>query len=206
MLSEPFLALKGIVDAFHKLGIEYYIGGSVASSIHGVLRSTLDADLVADIGLQQVDKLVGLLEKDYYISASAVRQAIVRKSSFNAIHLKMMFKVDVFVLSNRQFDREQFKRRRLEPTSENVSFVFAAPEDIILAKLEWYKLGEGVSDRQWNDLIGVLEVKWNDVDFDYLRKWASEIDVSDLLEEAIEEVRTTFEAARKSHESGESDE
>ena len=99
-------AITPLVEAFEQLGVSYHIGGSVASSVYGILRATLDADLVANLHLEQARPLVKWLEAEYYIDEDMVRDAIKRRSSFNVIHLDTMLKVDVFVPKSRLFDQE----------------------------------------------------------------------------------------------------
>ena len=101
-----------IVDAFNTIGIPYYIGGSVASSVFGIARSTLDVDLVAEIRPEQVAELLGQLQAAYYLSEDAIREAILYESSFNLIHLATMLKVDVFIRKARAFDQEAASRVR----------------------------------------------------------------------------------------------
>ena len=153
-------AVKPVVEAFDKLGIPYYIGGSVASSTYGLARSTLDIDMVSDLKSENVHKLVKILEASYYIDEDRILDAIQRRSSFNLIHLETMFKVDVFVAKEGSYHKETFVRRRKDTLDEDdptVEFYLASPEDIILNKLDWYRLGGGVSERQWNDILGVLK-------------------------------------------------
>jgi len=97
--------------------------------------------------------------------------------------------VDIFPLKNHPFDQRAFSRRLQKAISEDASnqIFFATPEDIILQKLTWYKAGEGVSDRQWNDVQGVLKVQGDQLDMKYLKEWAKELSVSALLEKAIDE-------------------
>ena len=107
------------------------------------------------------------------------------------IHLETMFKVDVFIHKERPFDRSQFERRishsfAAEP--EPRAF-FATAEDTILAKLEWYRLGGEVSERQWRDVQNVLKAQSGRLDLPYLRHWAAQLSVSDLLEHALLEAR-----------------
>lgn len=121
----------------------------------------------------------------FYIDAEATKNAIQRRSSFSFIHLKTMFKVDIFVPQNRPFDRQQLARREKQvigPEPDQTAYV-ASAEDIILAKLEWYRLGGEVSERQWRDVQGILEVRGDRLDWDYLRHWAAELRVADLLEQ-----------------------
>lgn len=178
-----------VVRVFEKLGIAYHIGGSLASSAFGIARTTLDVDIVADVKLEQALFIKEALQEEFYVDAEMITDAIKRQTSFNLIHYETMFKIDVFILKNRLFDRQAFLRRLEKSVSENGSqrLFFATPEDIILNKLEWYKMGGRTSDRQWNDVLGVLKVQGRQLDMVYLKQWAEELNVSDLLEKVLEE-------------------
>jgi hypothetical protein len=179
-------AITPIVEALEELGIPYHIGGSVASSLYGLPRLTIDADLVADIRMKHVRPLVKQLETDYYIDEDMIRDAIRRQSSFNIIHLDTMLKVDVFIPKTRLFDQEELRKVRQEVLSEGTRpFNIASPEGTILNKLEWYRMGGEVSDRQWNDILGVLKVQGTNLDIVYLERWAADLSVTDLLERAL---------------------
>ena len=184
--SQVLAAITPVVEAFEQLGVLYHIGGSVASSVYGILRATIDADLIADLRLEHVQPLVIQLKTDYYIDEDMIRDAIKRRSSFNVIHLNTMLKVDVFIPKSRLFDQEELRRAQLEVLSEGTRpFNVASPEGTILNKLEWYRMGGEVSDRQWNDILGVLKVQGTDLDLVYLQRWAVNLNVTDLLERAL---------------------
>ena len=189
MLAEPIAVTLLVTAAFERLDVPYFIGGSLASALHGTTRSTLDVDLVVELQTEQVKPLVELLHQDFYIDESMIQEAILHQGSFNLIHLASMFKVDVFITKQRGFDQMRFQRRELlvvtnEP--ERKAYITSA-EDIILAKLEWYRLGNEVSDRQWRDILGVLKVQAGRLDLDYLDRWAAELAVADLLQRALRE-------------------
>ena len=179
-------AITPIIDVLEHLSVAYHIGGSVASSINGISRLTIDVDLVADLRLEHVRPLVKQLEENYYIDADAVRDAIKRISSFNAIHLDTMLKVDVFIPKSRLFDQAELGRVQLKILEgSNRPFYIASPEGTILNKLEWYRMGGEVSDRQWNDILGVLKIQGTNLDMVYLQRWAAVLKVTDLLERAL---------------------
>ena len=185
--SDLVAALRPVADAFDALGVRYYLGGSVASSAHGIARASLDADVVAHLESGHVDALVQRLAGAYYIPVDRLRSAVAARTSCNFIHLATMFKIDVFVSKGRPFDRQAAERARpqaLDETPHASRFPVASPEDTVLAKLEWFRLGGETSERQWWDVVGILKVS-EDADRDYLRLWAASLGVADLLERAL---------------------
>src|SRR6266702_6625047 len=184
--DELVQALAPLIEALERLGIAYYVGGSAASSVYGVPRLTDDADVVADLQFQHIRLFVKQLETGYYIDADAVRDAIRYRSSFNVIHLDTMLKVDVFIPKSRLFAQQELRRVQLKTLEGGGRpFYVASPEDTILNKLEWYRMGGEVSDRQWNDILGVLKVQGTNIDMTYLQRWAPALKVTDLLERAL---------------------
>lgn len=178
-----------VTQTLETLGIPYAVGGSLASSVHGVMRSTLDVDIVADMRLEHIQPLVAALSKEFYADDEMMRDAIEHQSSFNLIHYETAFKVDIFIRKARAFDQMQLERRRMSviTTDPEQSVYVTSPEDVILSKLEWYRMGGEVSDRQWRDVLGVLKTREGELDLNYLRKWANELKVIDLLERALQE-------------------
>jgi hypothetical protein len=181
-------ALFPLINVFQKLGITYHIGGSVASSAYGIARATLDIDIVADVGPHHLPALAKALQSSYYIEDTAVKAAIEHHASFNLIHLETLLKIDIFILKNTPYDRLAFSRKRSDRLVEDDDrsvFDFASSEDVVLNKLVWYRMGDGVSDRQWFDILGVLKVQHDTIDREYLYRWAPELGVSDLLDKAF---------------------
>ncbi len=178
-----------VTHALEQLGVPYAIGGSFASSVHGVMRSTLDVDIVADMREEHMQPLAAALAQEFYVDETMMRDALQSRSSFNLIHYETAFKVDIFIRKMRPFDQRQLERRRLAViTADPEQSVYViSPEDTILAKLEWYRLGGEVSERQWRDVLGILKVRAGELDLAYLRTWAQELQVTNLLERALSE-------------------
>jgi len=188
VINDVVATLEPVVEALEALGVRYRVGGSVASSALGVPRSTLDVDVACELRHEHVEGFVARLVDAYYVDADMIHDAISRSSSFNVIHLATMLKVDVFVRKPRPFEDESFERvtrRPLDGAPGARSFDLTTAEDIILHKLEWFRMGGGVSERQWKDVLGVLAVQGDAIDLVYLRRWALDLDVEDLLDRAL---------------------
>jgi hypothetical protein len=179
-----------VTDALEQLGVPYVVGGSLASSFHGIPRATIDADVVAAIRPAHQTGLVKALRDRFYLDADAIRLAIEQRATFNLIHLETMFKVDVFIAGDDQVTRQELERGRpfVVTDAPERTLRIASAEDTIARKLHWYELGDGVSDRQWNDVVGVLKVAGASLDLPYLRRTAALLGVERLLDRAIEEV------------------
>jgi len=189
MLPEPIAVTLQVSDALESLGVPYFIGGSLASAIHGISRATMDVDIIADLQADQVEPFSKLLEDAFFIDGESLRQAVCEHGSCNFIHRETMFKVDIFVRKTRSFDQSQLDRRErqsLATEPERFAYV-ASAEDMILAKLEWYRMGGDVSERQWRDVQNILKVQGDRLDEAYLRNWAAQLGIFDLLERALDE-------------------
>ena len=188
-LPDIYLAVQPVVLAFEKLSIPYYIGGSIASSIYGKARATMDVDMIADLKIDHISLLKQSLENQYYIDENMIADAIRTTSSFNLIHLETMIKVDVFISKNEPYEHEALQRKRKDTLEDisKVEFYFSSPEDIIIHKLQRYKLGGFVSEQQWLDVVGVIKVQSDLLDNKYLKGWSRKLGLSSLLQIAFAE-------------------
>jgi hypothetical protein len=190
-MASPADAFTRVIEALDRLEIPYLVGGSVASSIHGINRPTMDVDIVADIEAQHADEFASLLQPEFYADADMMREAIALGRAFNVIHTATSFKIDVFPLRNDPYSLVSFARREFEQSQsfgpEPIECAVASPEDTILRKLEWYRAGGETSERQWNDLRGVLKISGARLDRAYMRQWAPVLKVDDLLERLLAE-------------------
>lgn len=180
----PIALLVQVGQILERLGIDYFVTGSIGSIHYGEPRLTNDVDLVARVGLDHASPLYSAVESEFYASLPAIEEAVRRRSCFNLIHLASGFKIDVHVSKERDFDHSRFQRSR--PAE---GFVVASAEDIVLAKLEWFRRGQEVSDRQWRDILGVLLVQSEHLDYAYLQEWSRRLGVDDLLERARSQIQ-----------------
>lgn len=188
--------MQSSVDILHQfarmlddLRIRYVVVGSFASSARGKPRATMDADIVAEVTRDHTRILAERLAGDYYADEVAIRRAVLDCSMFNAIHLETMFKLDIYVAGLGGFDEQQLVRRlpeHIKPDSIDPIYV-ATAEDTVLAKLVWFRKGDKTSEKQWSDVLGILGVQKDRLDFEYLNKWAENLGISDLIEKAINE-------------------
>ena len=175
--------LREITAALNRLGIQYAIGGSIASSARSVWRTTLDVDIVAAIAPSQAEALAQSLGKDWYVPVDEARKSIEAGRSFNVIHIRNALKVDIFA-AQEAFHRTQLSRATvLRLGDEGIPCAVTTAEDILLAKLRWYADGGQASDRQWSDITGIL-IQNPNLDRAYVDSWAAHLHVVDLLERA----------------------
>jgi hypothetical protein len=187
MSLDAIAVTLSVTNVLEQLGVPYFIGGSFASTLYGMVRTTQDSDIIADLHVENIPLMVSTLQNEFYVDAEMILDAIIHHSSCNLIHRESMFKVDIFIPRSRNFIKMQFSRARKETLSSNLQMVayVASPEDTILAKLEWYRMGGEVSERQWRDILGVLKVQGKKVDFNYLQSMALELHVGDLLNRVL---------------------
>ena len=172
-------AIGRLVRRLEELAIPYMVTGSMASSHHGRPRATNDADIVVDPTPDALDALVtALLADGYYVDATTARRALQARRLFNVIDPESAFKIDLIIRKERPFSREEFARR-VRHDLAGLSVEFATAEDTILAKLEWARKAGG-SERQLDDVAGILQVSGARLDRAYIDKWAAVLGVTDL--------------------------
>ena len=184
------VALSPLVDLLDRLGVVWYVGGSVASTVHGRFRATNDIDLIADVREEHAAEIFAALHEDHYVDEDSIVDAVRRRSSFNLVHFGTGLKIDVFVGRDSGYAARARSRRAKEPIGDapDARRVWvASAEDTVLAKLEWFRRGGEVSERQWRDVQGVIELSGVRLDVAYLHEWAPSLGIADLLERALAE-------------------
>lgn len=174
-----------LLSALDELGIQYAVGGSFASSFHGIAPATQDLDLVVALPTHRARELYRAVSPYFYADEDTILDAIQRGMSFNLIHLESGFKFDLFVASRHPLGADQIRHRRRVSTAllggEPVEIDMISAEDIVLVKLLWYRAGGEVSERQWNDLMSLVVVQRDKTDYGYLENQAARLGVDDLL-------------------------
>jgi len=180
------LELAGQVAAMlDQLGIDYALGGSMASSLLGEPRSTVDVDIAIKLEDQAGAALLERATAAFYVPVESARVAIEAHSSFNLVDTAHGLKVDLFVLGDGLLDRMQIERRMNVTIPGLADRIWVtAPEDQVLRKLDWYRSTGNESAQQWRDVVGILRIHGDAMDRVYLDETARELNLGGLLEEA----------------------
>lgn len=192
MLPEPIPDVLAIaIDVAKRLDdveVPYVIGGSLASSVHGEPRATMDVDVVADLPLEAIARLVAGLRPEYYVDEEAARGAVQSRGAFNAVHMQSGVKVDFFIAGSDPFERERLRTRIavLVTVDPPRSLWIDTAEHTLLRKLEWYRRGGEVSERQWRDVLAIVALQGATLDREELDRWATTLGVSDLLKRSMD--------------------
>ena len=175
----PSELLEYVVAVFERVGIPYLVTGSVAAMAYGEPRLTIDIDIVAGITEDQIPPLVAAFPaEDYYISADMIREAVRHLAQFNIIHPASGLKVDVILRRDTPFDRSRFGRARRIHPAPSYEANFAAPEDIIIKKMEYYSAGG--SEKHLRDITGMLLSSPDEIDREYIERWAATLGLSEI--------------------------
>jgi len=187
LLFEPLDIALRVAAAIESNGGNYFVGGSLASSLQGEPRATNDIDLVIELPLGEIGNFRSSLGADFELDEDMLRDALLHARSANAFYLPTTTKIDFFGRGYDGFDAIEFERRQALAVKKTGELLFVkTPEDTILRKLLWYRDGGCVSDRQWRDVVSVLRISAKRLDNDYLVKWAGQLCVAALLTQARE--------------------
>jgi hypothetical protein len=175
------IALK-VAVALTSVGGEYFVGGSLASSLQGEPRATNGIDFVISLPAGRVIALRDALGANFEVDTDMLRDAVLHARSANAFYLPVVTKIDFFGRGYEPFDESEFSRRRAVVVgAQGESLVVKSSEDTVLRKLLWFREGGSVSEKQWRDIIGVLRISGPTLDTGYLHAWARRLDLTELL-------------------------
>ena len=186
---DPYVLLRRFVEVCDRLGVRYFVAGSMASSTYGEFRLTQDVDVVVDLAPEQLRPLFEAFDPDeFYLSEPAMRQAIASGGQFNIIPVGEIVKIDVFTPADTPFTRSQFARALEGVSPEGVRTRVASAEDVIVMKLVYYE--EGGSEKHVRDITSMLRVQGDAIDRAYVERWAEELGVSAAWRVVLEKLTT----------------
>jgi len=175
---QPHELMQRVADACERLGVAYWVVGSIASMAYGEPRFTNDVDIVVDLSLEHAAAFCEAFPSpDYYCSEPAAREAIAFRLQFNILHPESGLKADIIVPSATEFSKSEASRVRRIASPGEYSALFGSPEDVLLNKLIYYRIGGGVSDKHIRDIAGMLKLQKDKLDFGYITEWASKLNV-----------------------------
>lgn len=181
--------LQHLSQTLERLGIGYMLTGSFASSHYGSSRSTQDIDIIIEASADQLRGLVTrLAAENYYAEVDTALEALRNRSMFNLLELSRGWKIDLIIRKARPFSEEEFRRRqRIE--LDGASLFIASAEDVMIAKMEWSKMSE--SSRQLDDVVAIIQVQGENLDWPYLRKWTASLQLDEQWQEVCKRAAVT---------------
>jgi hypothetical protein len=185
----PLEVLFLAIDALTRANIDYMLTGSFVSNYYSTPRTTQDADIVIQTNRKNLENFINQIKKEFYVDKAYSLNTLSKKSMFNIIHFNSGFKIDLIIRKNTPFEKIVFNRRNIE-SIHNRKIPISTPEDIILSKLLWHKNSDSL--RQYEDAQQVLLYQRDNLDYDYLNKWALELGVEEPLKEIISRVEDFF--------------
>jgi hypothetical protein len=179
--------LATAIRSAEALGIPYMLVGSLASMRYGEPRLTLDFDIVVDLTFASTEKLCQAFDgPDYYVSLPAALEALRQRKQFNVLHPKSGMKIDFMIARQDAWGRRQLERRRQVELYPGQQCYIAAPEDVILGKLLYYR--EGQSDKHLRDIAAMLQTSGDEIDRADVAAWAAKLDVLDIWQAIVARV------------------
>jgi hypothetical protein len=180
----PYELLKIVAEVLERLRIPYLVTGSVASMAYGEPRLTNDIDIVAGVEEKHIPGLLSSFpEEEFYLSEDAMMGAIKKRGQFNIIHPCSGIKIDVIIRKNTPFDDSRFGRMKRISPAESYQANFAAPEDVIIKKMEYYRMGG--SEKHLRDITGILKISGGEVDRSYITDWAGRLGLTEIWEAVL---------------------
>ena len=177
-MDTPGELLRYVADVLEDLGLSYAVGGSFASSAYGEPRYTRDVDVIVALPPERVPEFVARFPPpDFYVDAEVARQAAIERGMFNIIHAYSAIKIDIYIPDD-AVARDQIARSRRITGADGVSAAFSAPEELIIKKLQFYRMGE--IERHLRDVAAMLRVSGEEIDRERIRQLAAQEGLSDL--------------------------
>lgn len=167
---------------FESLEIPYYITGGVAAIAYGEPRTTQDLDVVLSIQQTDISMLARRLEKAGFYVPGVEDIISGRMQTLQITHIESIARADLVIATGDEFDKIKFARRQQYEVPGGVEVYLASPEDVILNKIRWGQRSQ--SEKQWRDVLGILKTQGDDLDYEYLTQWASQLNILDLLSQA----------------------
>jgi len=186
-IQDPLEVAVQLHNLLMSLQVDYYITGGSSAIMYGEPRTTRDIDLVLAIALARIDDLVMELERSGFYIAGLDEVKSGQSKILQVIQMEAIARADLMIAGDLPFDLIQFERKLAIEVWEGQVLYYASAEDVILNKLLW-RVQSG-SEKQWRDVLGILKVQGDLLDFSYLQEWAMSLNVLDDLNMAIEQVK-----------------
>ncbi len=173
-----------VAEALRKSNISYMLTGALAVNYYGKPRMTHDIDVVVSITINDTAKFKELFDENFTVDAYSISCALKELSMFNIIHKETGLKVDFWIMKGDEYNRKSFERRKWYPY-QNIEICLATPEDMIINKLDWFKLSD--IDKHYFDALDIYRIQQEKLDIEYINYWCNKKSISELWKKIQEE-------------------
>ena len=162
-------AVAVLIRELEALGIAYMVTGSFASNVHGIPRSTKDADLILEAPPEQIDRLLDALRPPLRPDPQMLLETVTSSRRWIVRLARSPFVIELFLLDNHAFDRSRFDRRVRGEVLPGMEAWLPTAGDVIVQKLRWSVRAKRPKD--FSDACEVIQVQAGQLDWSYIEKW-----------------------------------
>ncbi len=177
-------AVLAVLAGLNRLAVPYMLVGSFSSNTYGIPRATQDADFVVQVEAEGVRRIVEQLGPPFRLEPQVTFETITATTRYAVEVTGTAFTIEFFLLSDDPHDKQRFVRRQeVELPGHRAAATMPTAEDVVITKLRWFKSARRAKD--FDDVRGIIAVRGDRLDWNYLHHWSDLHGTRELLEQAL---------------------